>query len=250
MGPRAIRDALIAGAYNSVMIIVICATIGIVIGIFAMTGLGRNVSRAIVNLAGGNFVLMLVLIAISAILLGTGMNTVAAFVLVSVVAVPALTGAGVDRLNANMFVFYLALLSMITPPVCLAVFAGASIAGAEPWRTAFTAMKLGVVAYLLPFLTIVSPGLPMLGTPGEIAVDIATTAAGAFALVVGIRGCFLDRLSLPPRILWIVAGCAFLWSTAATVGAGAVLAAALVAWAVAAGRRARLALRSPGSPAE
>lgn len=249
IGPRKFLEALVTGARNSIMIIVICAAIGIIIGVFTLTGLGLNVSSAIVNLSGGHFLLLLVLIAAAAIVLGTGMNTVAAFVLVSVVAVPALRREGVDTLTAHMFVFYLSLLSMITPPVCLAVFAGASIAGANPWATAFTAMKLGIVAYLLPFLIIYSPGLLLMGGADAVAFDILRSAAGATILVSGVQGWLLGRLKWHERAMASAGGLAMLAPDLAANAVGLALSLALIAWCAYGARQSRVtAAHDPDIP--
>ena len=145
--------------------------VGLVVGTFTLTGLALTISSSIINVTGGNIIWVLLLVTLAALILGTGMNTVAAFILVSVAAVPAITAQDVDIFPANMFVFHVSLLSMITPPVCLAVFAGAAIAGANIWETAFQAMKLGIVAYLLPWIIIFQPGVMLLGNASEIVFD-------------------------------------------------------------------------------
>lgn len=235
IGPRAFVNALESGAINSVLIIVVCGAIGIVVGTFTLTGLALNVSSAIINLSGGYFIPLLLLIGLSSIILGTGLNTVAAFILVSVVAVPALNAHDVDRLVAHMFVFYFALLSMITPPVCLAVFAAAAIAKANPWETAFVAVRLGVVAYLLPFLVMFSPGLLLIGSAQDIVLDVVTTAAGAMLLVSAIQGWMLGRMTLAERVLAAMAALGLLWPSMTGMIIGVALTALLLLFS----RRAR-----------
>jgi len=193
------------------MIIVTCGVVGFIVGAFTLTGLALNASSAIISLAGGNFFLILVFIGIACIVLGVGMNTVAAYVLVSVVGVPALIMQGVDPLVANMFVFYFALLSHITPPVCLAIFAAASIAGANVWQTAFTGMKMGVVGYLLPFLVVLYPPLLIVGAPQEIVLSLATTAFGLLFMISSIQGWLFTSLNGFERVLALATGVAFLW---------------------------------------
>ncbi|MGI9386801.1 MAG: TRAP transporter permease [Methyloligellaceae bacterium] len=237
IGPKKLVEALEAGARNSVMIVIICAVVGFVIGAFTLTGLGLNISSAIINLAGGNFAFILILVGLACILMGTGMNTVAAYILVSVIAVPALTAKGVDALSANMFVFYFALLSHITPPVCLAIFAAASVADANPWETAYQGMKMGVVAYLLPFLIIISPGLVLIGSSANIAVQLLATATGCLLIVSAIQGWLLNPMHVVVRLLAAAAGALLLWHTVETRVAGAILAGALIGYEVIANRK-------------
>jgi len=211
LGPSEIVEALEKGARNAVMIIVTCGVVGFIVGAFTLTGLALNASSAIISLAGGNFFFILVFVGVACIVLGMGMNTVAAYVLVSVVGVPALMMQGVDPLVANMFVFYFALLSHITPPVCLAIFAAASIAGANVWETAFTGMKMGVVGYLLPFLVVLYPPLLIVGTPQEIVLSLATTAFGSLFMISSIQGWLFTSLNVFERVLALATGVAFLW---------------------------------------
>lgn len=230
LGPREIVAALELGARNSVLIVVTCATVGFVIGGFLITGLGLNVSSAIISLSGGYFLVSLVLVGLACIVLGMGMNTVAAFILVSVVGVPALTAQGVDPFVANMFVFYFALLSHITPPVCLAIFAGAQVAGANIWETAFVGMKMSAVPYLLPFLIVFSPSLLLLDTPASIALDTVAVAVGFLFVISGIQGWAFSRLNLIERTVVMLTGICLIWPAALVKGAGVALAVGVVAY--------------------
>ena len=229
LGPRDILEALENGGRHAVMIIITCATVGFVIGGFLITGLGLNVSSAIINISGGYFVLTLFLVGLSSIVLGMGMNTVAAFVLVSVVGVPALTAQGVDPLVANIFVFYFALLSHITPPVCLAIFAGAQIAGANIWQTAYMGVKMSAVPYLLPFLVVFVPPLLLIGSPQEIAVETATALFGFLMLITAVQGWGFHAMGWPGRALACVAGICLLWPDMLVKGAGLILGIAVIA---------------------
>ena len=210
------------------LIVVTCATVGFVIGGFLITGLGLNVSSAIIAMSGGHFIVSLFLIGFACIVLGMGMNTVAAFILVSVVGTPALTSQGVDPLVANMFVFYFALLSHITPPVCLAIFAGAQIAGANIWETAWVGVKMSAVPYVLPFLVIFSPSLLLIGTSQEIVVDALFAAIGLLLIISAIQGWALYKLNVPVRLLSLAAGTSLIWPSATVTMVGAALATIVV----------------------
>jgi TRAP transporter 4TM/12TM fusion protein len=230
MGPRAIFEAMVAGGKGAVLIILTCAIVGFIVGAFILTGSALNISSAIIFLSGGNFVVLLFTVGLACIILGMGMNTVAAFVLVSVVAVPALTMQGVNDLVANMFVFYFALLSHITPPVCLAIFAAAAIAQTSPWQTAWEGIKLGFISYLLPFLIVIAPPLLLIGTPWLIAKAIITSLAGAGILVTAVQGWMFARTSLAERTLATVSGALLLWVNPWLELLGAILAIALMAY--------------------
>lgn len=229
LGPREILDAIEQGARNAVLIVLICAAVGFIIGAFTLTGLGLNISSAIISWSGGNFFLILVFIGVACLVLGMGMNTVAAFILVSVVGVPTLTGQGVAPLTANMFVFYFALLSHITPPVCLGIYAAASIAGAGVWQTALRGMKMGVVAYVLPFLVVYTPALLLQGTPVQVALGTLVSTAGLFFIVTGVQGWFLRPQGLVPRCLWLLAGIVLIMPEPSLRLAGAATGTGLVA---------------------
>ena len=233
IGPKEFFEALEEGARDAIMIIVVCAVIGFVIGTFTFTGLGLNVSGAIINLAGGNYYLVLLFVFLSWLVLGTGMNTVADFILVSVVAVPALTMLGIHPLIANMFVFYSALLSHITPPVCLGVFAAAALADADPWKTAAEALKMGVVAYLLPFLIALSPALLMIGTPADVVITIVLNLIGGMFIIAGVQGWLLSKPSVIERALAIAAGVGLILPMLEAKAVGAGLAVLVLGLAVA-----------------
>ena len=232
LGPREIFEALEAGAKSAVLIVVTCAAVGFVIGGFLITGLGLNVSSAIISMSGGYFLGSLFLVGLACMVLGMGMNTVAAFILVSVAGVPALTAQGVDPLVANMFVFYFALLSHITPPVCLAIFAGAQIANANVWETAFVGMKMSAVPYLLPFLIVFTPSLLLFGTAEVIALNTLAVAIGFAFIISGVQGWALYKVGLVERLLYFLVGGCFIWPTMEVKAAALVLGAIAVTYAV------------------
>lgn len=232
LGPREIVEALEAGAKSAVLIVVTCAAVGFVIGGFLITGLGLNVSSAIISMSGGYFLGTLFLVGLACMVLGMGMNTVAAFILVSVAGVPALTAQGVDPLVANMFVFYFALLSHITPPVCLAIFAGAQIANANVWETAFVGMKMSAVPYLLPFLIVFTPSLLLFGTAEVIALNTLAVAIGFAFIISGVQGWALYKVGLVERLLYFLVGGCFIWPTMEVKAVALVLGAVAVTYVV------------------
>ena len=236
LGPRRILEALEQGARGAVLIIITCAVVDFVIGVFTLTGVGLNISSAIISWSGGSFFVTLVLVGVSCIVLGMGMNTVAAFILVSVIGVPVLTRLGIEPFVANMFVFYFALLSHITPPVCLAIFAGAHIAGANVWETSLMGVKMGAVTYLLPFLIVYTPALLLVGDASAIAVSFVSGVAGLAMLVCAIQGWLRQRLVPWQRGALLAAGLALIWTDPAVKLAGAALGLVVLAPAVLPGR--------------
>ncbi|MBI2088415.1 MAG: TRAP transporter fused permease subunit [Deltaproteobacteria bacterium] len=185
---------------------IISAVAGLIIGIVALTGLGFTFSQAVVSLAGGNFFLLLVLAAVAAGILGMGMTVTAAYILVVILVAPALVQLGTDPLTAHMFVFYFAVLSFLTPPICLAVYAAAAIGGTDLLKTAFQAMRLAIVAYVVPFIFAYKPALLLRGSVTEVLTAVVTAIAGVWLLAIGVEGYLFRVLNFPKRVVLIVAG--------------------------------------------
>jgi len=201
-----IIDALVEGAKNTVMMAAMCATVGFIVGSFLLTGLGLTFSSAIISLSGGIFFFALLLTGIACLIMGMGMNSPAVYILVSVIAVPILTKMGISVMPAHLFVFFCAILSHITPPVCMAVFAAAQLAECDIWETALTAVKAGFVAYLLPFLVIYEPAITLRGSFAEIITAIASVSIGTLLLVCGAQGWALYRQTMLERLLSVSGG--------------------------------------------
>jgi len=196
---------------------VITAAAGFIIGVLQLSGLGFRFSLGLASLAGGNVFVLLVLVAIACIILGMGMPTAAVYILLAVLACPGLIELGVDPLAAHLFVFYFGILSMITPPVCLATYAAASIAGSDFMKTAVTGMRLAVVAYVVPFLFVYSPALLLKGTVFQVVAAVVTAIVGAGTLGIALGGYLFGHLNLLKRGLLLLGGLGMLTPTA---GAG------------------------------
>lgn len=200
MGLRAIVEALAAGATGTVLIAVATATAGIIVGTITLTGVGLKFVGFVIGASGGHLFLALILAALACLILGTGMPTVPAYVTVAAVAVPALIDLGVTPLAAHMFAIYFASFAAITPPDASAAYAGAAIAGADPWRTGFTATRLGVAAYIVPFMFCYGPALLLMDTPQAIIWAFLTALLGTFTLAAAVQGWLLIRVSIVERI--------------------------------------------------
>jgi len=185
---------------------VTAAGAGIIIGILSITGLAFTFSTILVNLAKGNLFLLLLLSAICASILGMGMTVTAAYLLTVVLAAPALTALGLSPLLAHFFVFYYGVLSFLTPPVCLAAYAAASLAGANMIQTAFQSMRLGIAAYIVPFIFAYKPALLLIGSPVDIIEGCTTALIGISFIAIGIEGFLFRSLQIWKRGIFILGG--------------------------------------------
>ncbi len=187
---RAIPDA----GRAAVDVIIISAAAGIVIGVLNLTGLGFSLTYVLVQIAGSIQLLLLALSALVCILLGMGLPTLGVYVLLAALVVPALIQTGVDPMAAHLFVLYFGMMSMITPPVAIAAFAAAAIAGARPMQTGIAAVRFGWTAYVIPFLFALSPTFIGRGPVHLVIFDVATALLGILACSAAIAGRLLGPL--------------------------------------------------------
>ena len=189
-----------------VELLMIVASAGIVIGILNLTSLGFAISLFLVSLGGGQLWLVLLITAAVSIVLGMGMPTAVVYILLAAMIAPAVIEAGVDPMQAHLFILYFGMMSMITPPVALAAFTAATLTKASPMGTAMAAMRMGWVAYVVPFLFVLSPSLILHGTPRNIVIDVLTAFIGVYIVTVAGVGYFTRPLGLPVRGLLLVCG--------------------------------------------
>jgi TRAP-type uncharacterized transport system fused permease subunit len=154
--------------------------------------------------------LLAILAAFASICLGMGMPPAPAYILLAVLAAPAFAEMGIEKISAHLFVFYFGILSMVTPPVCIAVYTAASIVNAPMMRCAVHAMKLSIAAYIVPFVMLYNPGLNLIGSTGDIILACLTAAIGLSLLAIALEGFFLKKLSWLERGLFAIAGIAIL----------------------------------------
>jgi TRAP-type uncharacterized transport system fused permease subunit len=179
---------------------------GFIIGVVTYTGASFVIPLVLGKLAGGNLFLLMVIIAVAALILGMGMPTVAVYILLSLLLAPALIQLGVPVLAAHLYIMYWGMLSAITPPVALAAFAAAALAGASPMRTGYSAMRIGILVYIVPFLFVLGPALLLIGTPTEILVSSITAIIGSFMVGIAAVGYLFRNLNFPLRLLMGLAG--------------------------------------------
>jgi TRAP transporter 4TM/12TM fusion protein len=180
---------------------VISAGAGLIIGIISITGLGYTFSSTLVSLSGGSTFLLLVLAAAGAVVLGMGMTVTAAYLLMVILIAPALTTTGVAPLNAHLFVFYFAVMSFVTPPVCMAVYAAASIGKADMFKTGYQAIRLSIAAYIVPFIFVYHPALLLQGTVLEVLEAVVTAVIGISLVAIAVEGYLFRPLDWVRRIL-------------------------------------------------
>jgi TRAP transporter 4TM/12TM fusion protein len=159
MGPREIWEAIQTGARNTLIIGATVGVIGVIVGVISLTGMGLKFSDLIIALAGNSLLLAIILIALASLVLGMGVPVTASYLIVAVLAVPALGEFGVAAIVAHQIVYWLSQDSNITPPVCVAAYAGAAVAGSDPWKTGWTAFKFAKMLYVMPLLFAFTPSI-------------------------------------------------------------------------------------------
>ena len=183
-------------------------TAGIIVGILLLTGIGYKLSSILVSVSGGNVLILLFLTMAVSIILGMGLPTSGAYILLATLIAPALTDLGVAKIAAHFFVFYFGIMANVTPPVAIAAYTAAGIAESDSMRTGFIAWRLSLAGFLLPFLFCLNPALLGKGAAGDIALAIVTAGIGTFALACSLQRYFKGVLP---------------WSLAAALFIGSVL---------------------------
>jgi TRAP transporter 4TM/12TM fusion protein len=205
MGPRGILDALSLSATMAIQLIAVCAAAGVIVGVIGLTGVGLRFSSLLLAVAENSHLLALVFAMGIAILLGMGMPTTAAYAVAASVVAPGLVQLGIQPLVAHFFVFYYAVISAITPPVALAAYAGAAIAGSDPMRTSVTAFRFGLAAFIVPFMFFYSPGLLMEAEWHVVLRNTITASIGVYLLAAAVQGWFFGRMNPMLRPVLLVA---------------------------------------------
>jgi TRAP transporter 4TM/12TM fusion protein len=204
MGPRKILKALEFGAKNMLPVAAACACAGVIIGVINLTGLGLKFTSLILSIAGNSLAPALIFTMIAGIILGMGLPTTAAYIVQAALLIPALIKLGVPTIAAHMFVFYFAIISAITPPVAMAVYAAAGIAGSNLWKTGLEAMRIGATGFIIPFMFVYGPSLLMIGSTSTIVTTVISSSIGVVALSAGLMGWFLKEATWLERMLLVV----------------------------------------------
>lgn len=200
-------QGLIDGSMGVLGVLIACATAGIIIGVVTKTGVGLKVATALLDLSGGALLPAMFFTMITSLILGMGVPTTANYVITSTIAAPALVQMGVPVLAAHMFAFYFGIVADVTPPVALAAFAGAGIAGANPMRTGVNAAKLAIAAFIVPYIFVLAPELLMINaTPLTVVYSGLTAVIGMWGASIAMVGFCQNLLNILQRAMFLVGG--------------------------------------------
>ncbi|MFK7836601.1 MAG: TRAP transporter permease [Sulfitobacter sp.] len=203
---RDVGSALVTAGEASAQILLVCAVAGMIIGLLSSSGLSFGLSFFLLQLGKGSLLLLLILTACVSILLGMGLPTTGVYLLLATLAAPPLVQLGIGALEAHFFVFYFGLLSMITPPVALAAFAAASVAGARAMPTAVAAVRFGWIAFILPFIFVYQPAMLMQGAWLDVVWVTASTLVAIPLVTAALLGFGRRTLSNPERLMVLILG--------------------------------------------
>jgi TRAP transporter 4TM/12TM fusion protein len=205
IGWRNVFDALVDGARNTLSVAMACACAGIVIGCVTITGLGITFTQFVIALAQSSLLLALVLTALAGIVLGMGMPTTPSYIVMVSLLVPAVIKMGAIPPTAHMFAFYFAILSAITPPVALAVFAASGLAKSDLWSTGWQAVRIAAATYIVPFMFVYEPSIMMIGDWFTILTSTISAIVGVMCLAGGLQGYLLRVATWWERIVLVIA---------------------------------------------
>jgi TRAP transporter 4TM/12TM fusion protein len=232
-------EAFVDGARNALGVATACACAGIVIAVVTLSGLGIVFTQFVVGLAKETLLVALILTMIAGIVLGMGMPTTPAYIIMTALLVPAIIKLGVVVPAAHMFAFYFAVLSAITPPVALAVYAAAGLAKSDLWASGWAAVKIGAAGFIVPFMFVYEPALLMIGTWPAIIQAFITASIGIMLFAAGLHGYLVTAANPLQRAVLIAAGLLLIDPGLVTDVIGAVLAGSVVAHQTLAQRGAR-----------
>jgi TRAP transporter 4TM/12TM fusion protein len=202
--------ALEASGQGILEISVVCGIAGFIIGVVMFTGLGFSLTQVLVELCRGNLFLLLIFSALMCIILGMGMPIVTVYIITAIIVAPVLSSLGVSDLAAHMFVYYWGMLSFLTPPIMLSVFAASTLAEANAWATARLGMRLGIAAYIVPFVFVYDSGLLAQGSLFGIVISALTALLGIGMVAIALEGYILGNLRWFQKILLVLGGMALL----------------------------------------
>ena len=223
--PKKLLEALAAGGQGMITVAAACGVAGIIAGVIGVTGLAYTLFNAIVSIAGDKIIVALFLTMLCCIVLGMGVPTTANYCIMAATCAPILVQMGVPMVAAHFFVFYFGIVADLTPPVALAAYAGAAIAQANPMKTAFTATKLAIGAFIVPYVFALNPAMLFIDTDGvwEVILICITSFAGIFGVSAALEGYFLTHMSWYERIISVAGGLLLIYPGVVTDAIGLAL---------------------------
>ena len=205
--PKRILEALAAGGQGMITVAVACGVAGIIAGTITMTGLANMLINGILTLAGDKLIVALFLTMLTCIVLGMGVPTTANYCIMAATCAPILIKMGVPAIASHFFVFYFGIVADLTPPVALAAYAGAAIARANPMKTAITATKLAIGAFIVPYVFALNPAMLFIDTtPVQVVLICITSVVGIFAVSAALEGYFIKNMTWYERIVSVIGG--------------------------------------------
>ena len=202
LGPGRMVAGFKSGASTALYAVIPCALAGVILASLAATGLGIRFSGQVLNLAGGNLIALVGLAALASFIMGMGLTSIAIYVILAVLVAPSLVEMGIHILAAHLFIIFWGNLAFITPPVAVAAFIAAGIAGADPMKTGWQACRLGIVSFLVPIMFIWNPSLILIGPLGDILLTTLTAVVGVMLLATSVEGYFPGgRINWVTRVL-------------------------------------------------
>ena len=198
---REVIDMAVDATISCVGMSLPCALAGIVIGVIVYTGLGLRFSALIASISAGNLLFALILAMIMIIIMGMGMPTTAAYIMSAILLGPALENMNIAPLVGHMFLFYFAIISLITPPVAIASYTAAGICKTGLWETGLEGMRIALTLFLIPFVFVYNPGLLGIGSMGNIIQTFCSTLLGILGMGMVVTGYFKGQLSIVERII-------------------------------------------------
>jgi TRAP transporter 4TM/12TM fusion protein len=239
-----ILGALEDGARQSLAVMAACAVVGIIIGVVSLTSFGTVMTSSIVTLGAGSLFFTLILTMLASMVLGMGLPSIPAYIITATMAAPALAGFDIPILSAHMFVFYFGIFANITPPVCLAAFAGAGISGGDPMKTGFLSLKLALAGFIVPFMFIYNPTMLMIDPTGlavtakdfplppilDIITVVVTSVTGVIALSSALEGYFKGDMNTVTRVILAIGALLLIYPEITTGIAGGVIVLGIAAW--------------------
>ncbi len=211
--PVGLLTALGEAARTAIPVSIACAAAGLIIGAMSLSGFSLRLSSIVISTSGGHLWLILFFTMIMCLILGMGVPTTAVYVVVSAVIAPVLVQMGIKEMGAHLFAFYFGVISAITPPVCLAAFAAAGIAKSKPMSTGYMAARIGIAAYIVPFIFVFNPALLLIGSFAQIMYTILISGFVIFCLASGAEGWHIRKASLLERIVLVSTAIIFLKSS-------------------------------------
>ena len=208
--PRRIMIACEEGVRRWVVVAAITGSVGIMIGALELSGIGIKLSAFIIDLAGGNLYMALILVGLASLIVGMGLDAIPSYITLATLMAPALVNLGVPVKAAHLFVVYWGLSSFYTPPMCIVVYVTIAISGSKVWETGWHAMRLGIAAFLIPFAFAINQGLLLEGSLSNIILAISTAIVGAVLVACAVQGYLLSDINILERIAVFIAGVLFI----------------------------------------